>query len=124
MDYAVAEYLQDKKDQLPCLFDWKFDEGLAAEKFNIEFEGLNRFEKNQELKYHLRARVTNDDPAHHGGIATYFIRDWGGIRRFSKVSETQALFSELAGTPTVPITFTPPFKSISSWSKWASIACH
>ncbi|MFG0548922.1 hypothetical protein [Pseudomonas sp. yb_9] len=122
MDKAVAQYLEEKKDRLPFLYDWKFDEALAAEKFAIEFTGANWFEKTLELKNHLRAQASTNTHQ-HGVIATYFIRDWGGIKRFSRVDETLSLFSQHAGSPVAPVTFTPPFARISSWSKWASVVC-
>lgn len=124
MENAVADYLRDKKDLLPSLYTWKFDDVRAAELFGISFAGGDWFQKTLELKEGLRSRVrsTTCDIV-HGDIATYFIKEWGGITRFSKVTETLELFADHQGQRTLPPAFKPSLKLISSWSKWASIVC-
>ncbi|MCK2124531.1 MULTISPECIES: hypothetical protein [Pseudomonas] len=124
MESAVAEYLRDKKDLLPSLYDWKFDDAHAAKLFGISFAGQDWFQKTLELKEGLRSRVRSTACITvHGDIATYFIKKWGGITRFSKVSETLELFAEYQGQKLMPLDFKPSFERISSWSKWASIVC-
>jgi hypothetical protein len=124
MHKVVTEFLRDKKDDLPTLYDWSFDHTLASAEFGISFSGGTSFDRTLELKAGLRAKVrTLDCEAEHGRIATYFIKTWGGITRFSKVSETLALFAPHSGSIAVPAGFQPPFALISSWSKWASIVC-
>ncbi len=124
MDKAVAEFLRKKKDDLPSLYDWTFDDHLASSEFGIDFSGKNSFERTLELKAGLRDLVLSTCcEAEHGRVATYFIKVWGGITRFSKVSETLELFSSHRGSTTMPAGFKPSFKLISSWSKWASIVC-
>ncbi|UVL81121.1 hypothetical protein LOY24_13625 [Pseudomonas putida] len=124
MESAVAEYLRDQKDLLPSLYDWKFDDAHAAKLFGISFAGQDWFQKTLELKEDLRSRVRSTAcAAVHGDVATYFIKKWGGITRFSKVSETLELFAQYQGQKLMPLDFKPSFERISSWSKWASIVC-
>jgi len=124
MENAIADYLRNKKDLLPSLYDWKFDDARAAELFEISFEGRDWFQKTLELKEGLRSRVRSTACATvHGDVATYFIKKWGGITRFSKVAETLELFAQYQGEKVIPLDFKPPFERISSWSKWASIVC-
>lgn len=124
MDTAVAEFLRKKKNDLPSLYDWTFDDHVASSEFGINFSGETSFDRTLELKDGLRKLVLSTRcEAEHGRVATYFIRVWGRITRFSKVSETLELFSSHRGSTTMPAGFEPSFKLISSWSKWASIVC-
>ena len=124
MEKAVAEFLREKKDDLPSLYDWAFDDHFATTEFGIAFTGKTSFDRTLELKAGLRYLVLSTRcEAEHGRVATYFIKVWGGITRFSKVRETLELFSPHKGSPAVPAGFKPSFKLISSWSKWASIVC-
>lgn len=124
MESAVAEYLRDKKELLPSLYDWKFDDARATELFGISFDGHDWFQKTLQLKEGLRSRVRSTScPTVHGDVATYFIKKWGGITRFSKVTETLQLFAQYQGQKQMPSNFKPAFERISSWSKWASIVC-
>lgn len=124
MDKLVAEYLLGKKDELPSLYDWGFDHARVTAEFGLSFIGSTSFERTLELKAGLRELVrVNDCNAEQGRIATYFIKVWGGITRFSKVDETLQQFSEFKGTSTVPVGYKPSFQRVSSWSKWASIIC-
>ncbi|EMR47915.1 hypothetical protein [Pseudomonas putida] len=124
MDKVVTEFLRERKDDLPSLYGWTFDHGLASSEFDISFSGETSFDRTLELKTGLRDLVRSTScEAEHGRVATYFIKVWGGITRFSKVSETLELFSSYKGSTAVPAGFKPSFKLISSWSKWASIVC-
>ncbi|MBF8776281.1 hypothetical protein [Pseudomonas fulva] len=124
MESAVADYLRDKKELLPSLYDWKFDDARATKLFGISFKGNDWFQKTLELKESLRSRVRSTACASvHGDVATYFIKGWGGITRFSRVTETLELFAQYQGHKQLPIDFKPSFERISSWSKWASIVC-
>lgn len=124
MHKLVAEYLCPWKDKLPTLYDWDFDLGRATSEFGLSFGGSTSFERTLELKSGLRQLVRGTDcPIEHGRVATYFVKVWGGITRFSKVDETLALFSHIKGSTAPPVVYNPPFKMISSWSKWASIVC-
>lgn len=124
MESAVADYLRDKKDLLPSLYNWSFDDARATELFGISFAGQDWFQKTLELKEGLRSRVRSTACATvHGDVATYFIKEWGGITRFSKVSETLELFAQYQGQKLPLLDFQPSMKLISSWSKWASIVC-
>lgn len=124
MEECVAQYLSDKKDCLPSLYTWKFTSSIATERFGISFSGQTLFDKVMELKKSLRQQVASSTcTVRQGEIATYFIKEWGGIRRFTKVDETLARFSELKGSPIAPQRLKIPFQGVSSWSKWASIVC-
>lgn len=124
MDKLVAEYLRPWKDKLSNLYDWSFDHERATREFGLSFQGITSYDKTLELKSGLR-RLVSETESHieHGKVATYFIKVWGGITRFSKIDETLNLFSELKGSRTPPGVYRPPFQMISSWSKWASIIC-
>lgn len=124
MDKEIAEYLRARRDSLPSLYDWKFDYEIASSEFGLAFSGATSFERTLELKTGLRNLVSsNTSDAEHQRVATYFIKTWGGITRFSKINETLALFSSHKGSTAMPAGFKPSFKLISSWSKWASIIC-
>ncbi|KPG91922.1 hypothetical protein AEQ67_28505 [Pseudomonas sp. RIT-PI-q] len=121
---CVAQYLIDKKDCLPSLYTWKFTTSIATERFGISFSGQTPFEKVMELKNSLRKQVASSTcTIQQGEIAKYFIKEWGGIRRFTKVEETLRHFSGLKGSSIAPQRLKIPFQGISSWSKWASIVC-
>ena len=124
MDKLVADYLRPWKDALSALYDWSFDHNRAAMEFGLSFEGANSFERTLELKSGLRQLIKETDcHAVHGRVATYFIKVWGGITRFSKVDETLSLFANVKGSAAPPAAYNPSFQMISSWSKWASIVC-
>lgn len=124
MDKLVADYLRLWKDALPALYDWSFDHERAASEFGLSFEGATPFDRTLELKSGLRQLVKETDcHAEHGRVATYFIKVWGGITRFSKIDETLSIFAHVKGSAAPPTVFNPPFQMISSWSKWASIVC-
>lgn len=123
MHKLVSEYLRPWKDKLPTIYDWDFDQDRATSEFGLSFVGITSFDRTLELKSGLRQLVRNTGcPIEHGRVATYFVKVWGGITRFSKVDETLGLFSHMKGS-TAPPAYTLPFKMISSWSKWASIVC-
>lgn len=124
MDSHVDRYLKDKKDDLPALYNWTFDQTFASAQFGSTFIGQNAFDRTLELKAGLRALVNSSTcDIEDGRVATYFTKVWGGITRFSKVDETLGLFSSLKGIAEIPVGFQPRFQQISSWSKWASIVC-
>lgn len=124
MDKLVAEYLRPLKDGLPSCYDWNFDHERAAREFGLSFQGGTSFDRTLELKSGLRQLVKETDcQAEHGRVATYFIKVWGGITRFSKIDETLIRFAYMKGSAAPPADYNPSFQTISSWSKWASIVC-
>ena len=124
MHKLVAEYLRPWKDKLPTLYSWDFDQGRATREFGLSFGGATSFDRTLELKSGLRQLVRDTDcHSEHERVATYFVKVWGGITRFSKVDETLSLLSHMKGSAAPPMAYTFPFKMISSWSKWASIVC-
>ncbi len=125
MDSHIAKYLEGHKDKLAELYSWDFDTKVPLEKFGILVKGDSWFEKTNNLKLALRKRIEekNQEQKELERIATYFIKEWGGIRRFSKPEEVVEMFGNITGTDVCPKDFKPTFKSISSWSKWASLVC-
>lgn len=122
MDEKIAEYLKDRKEHISSLYTWTFDASIPEQQFGIVVEGADCLEKTVSLKNRLREYIS-DHPDAQEDVATYFITKWGGIRRFSKAWETVTAFSSLHGSSSRPADFKPGFKSVSSWSKWASLVC-
>jgi hypothetical protein len=125
MDCHIAKYLEGQKNKLAELYSCEFNTKIPLEKFGILIKGDTWFEKTINLKLALRKRIEEKtkDQNELEKIATYFIKDWGGIRRFSKPEEVVEMFGNMTGTDVCPKDFKPTFKSISSWSKWASLVC-
>lgn len=122
MDKCIVEYLKDKKDRTSDLYTWGFKESIPQKQFNITVSGNTCFEKTVSLKDQLRAHLKKN-PASEQDVAEYFIKEWGGIKRFSKSNEVVSEFSQWKGTAERPLIFKPKFPSISSWSKWAALVC-
>jgi hypothetical protein len=124
MESLVAEYLKERKAKLGELYQWDFDIEIPKKKFGVTFTGKTWLERTNELKTFLCWRIEADkSPENHAEIATYFIKEWGGIKRFSKAQEVVGQFSNIAGTEVAPEDCKPKFTSISSWSKWGSLVC-
>ena len=124
MDEQIADFLKERKDKLSELYQWNFDTTIPQEKFNITLSGKTWLEKTTELKTLLCENIKNSNNSHElETIAVYFIKEWGGIKRFSKAREVVEQFKNISGTESTPDGFKPKFQSISSWSKWASLVC-
>jgi len=124
MYLEIAKYLTPYKDNLDALYQWKFDEEIPRARFGISINGESWLQKTRDLKTKLgnkMASVESDDELVE--IADYFIKDWGGIKRFTRSKELVTHFKKISGTPTLPDEFNPPYKSVSSWSKWVSLIC-
>lgn len=122
MDKQIAEYLDDKITRLEELYKWDFDASIPLDKFGILAEGDNWLQKTISLKSKLRDYISKN-PSERNEVAKYFITEWGGIRRFSRPNEVVNDFSCLQGSNEKPTNFKQKFKSVSSWSKWASLVC-
>lgn len=121
MEQLVAEFLDGKQHRLAELYQWSFDESLLERRFGIRLEGVNWLDKTLELKARLRERLENADSTEAANIAEYFIKEWGGIRRFSKASEVVEKLSSFAGLAEIPAVWTLDLKGVSSWSKWLTL---
>lgn len=123
MHKIIAEYLRDKKDDLPRLYDWGFNIDRPFELFGIEVPGASDYHDAIELKKQL-INLVEKLPEKKVPVADYFIKEWGGIKRFTKSSEVVLQFRDIEWSRNMPDGFGQSFKSISSWSKWLSIVCH
>lgn len=122
MDKLISEYLASRKSSISTIYTWKFVESIPLNLFGVSVTGSTWYEKTISLKQSLRIyiRGKRDDQEK---VAQYFIKDWGGIKRFSKSKEVVGQFNTLAETSAMPANFKPKFSSVSSWSKWASLVC-
>lgn len=121
---AVAAYLKSKKDKLDDLYQWEFDARIPKERFGISVSGENARQRTLSLRQGLREFLAlNRDLKSGERVAQYLIRDWGGIRRFTKYKEVVIQFEGLAGTLDIPSNTPFDFEGVSSWSKWASLVC-
>ena len=124
MYVEIAKFLEPYKDRLDDLYQWEFIQEIPRERFEIFVNGGSWLEKTRDLKTQLIARIqsaeTDDELIEY---AEYFIKDWGGIKRFSRSREIVGQFKVIAGTEALPNEFNLPYKSISSWSKWVSLIC-
>lgn len=118
----IIEQLSAKKDKLSTLYTWEFDVDIPRKRFAISIQGESWLEKTRSLKDGLREYIRNN-PGDQASAADYFIREWGGIRRFTKAKDVVCNFSELQGADTRPQDFVQNFALISSWSKWLSLIC-
>lgn len=119
----VAAYLENKKHRLRDLYKWEFDPRIPKKEFGISISKENPAAMTLSLRRGLRKFLKgNPDGKSKERVARYFIRDWGGIRRFTKSKEVVAQFEDMAGTTEIPKS---PFRfeGVSSWSKWATLVC-
>lgn len=124
MHKEIAAFLEPHKGKLDELYQWEFVQEIPRARFEISVSGDSWLEKTRDLKAQLISEIQNsksDDELVE--LAEYFIKDWGGIKRFSKSAETVAQFKSITGSETAPNNFAAPYKSISSWSKWVSLIC-
>lgn len=124
MYLEIAKYLTPYKDHLDALYQWKFDEEMPRVRFGISINGESWFQKTRDLKTKLVnkvASVESDDELVQ--IASYFIKDWGGIKRFTRSKELVTQFKDVSGSPALPEELNLPYRSVSSWSKWLSLIC-
>jgi hypothetical protein len=120
----VAGYLKDKRDHLDDLYQWQFVARIPEERFGINISGKNAWQRTLSLREELRGFLgEKKDQKSREGVAQYLIRDWGGIRRFTKYKEVVIQFENLAGTQDIPSQTPLEFDGVSSWSKWASLVC-
>ena len=124
MHKEIAEFLGSHKESLEKIYTWDFAEKIPKEQFGIIAEGDTWLARNLDLKTKLANRIAdNHNMDELTRIADYYIKNWGGIRRFTRASEIVEQFREISGTKNPPENFEFPFDSISSWSKWASLIC-
>jgi hypothetical protein len=125
MDELIAGYLEGWRDRVRDLYQWEFATAIPRAKFRIEVSGESWFEKTVQLKAQLRQRIgeNTSDLAVLEGLADYFINEWGGIKNFRGVGTVVENFRRIMGTDAMPQGFKATFAGISSWSKWASLAC-
>lgn len=117
---SIANYLKYK--DIALLYDWGFKEEIPEEKFGIRVEGSNWLEKTISLRNQLREYI-RANPDRKVSVADYYIKEWGGIRRFDQSQQTVSYFSCYEDSEERPKDFRPNFSSVSSWSKWASLVC-
>src|SRR6185437_1603473 len=99
----VAEYLRHKKDRLDDLYQWEFVARVPEERFGISISGKTPTERTLSLRGELRRFLAEkEDHKSCERVAQYIIRDWGGIRRFTKYREVVVQFEKLARTPDAP----------------------
>jgi len=125
MHKEIAAFLEPYKDRLVELYKWEFNQEIPHERFGISVSGDSWLEKTRNLKEQLTQKIhdSKSDKKLLIEIAEYFIKDWGGIKRFSKANEIVIRFKSIIGTKTQPHHFDASYKSISSWSKWVSLIC-
>ena len=123
MHEEITKFLKPHKGNLDALYDWSFNEDIPKKRFGITAQGKTWTQKTRDLKSKLVDRATSANSDELTKIADYFIRDWGGIRRFTRSAETVRQFKVIAGYKKIPENLDFPYKSISSWSKWASLIC-
>lgn len=123
MHNEIAEYLSKYVSRIDELYRWSFKEEIPRREFGFSFSGKTVFQKTLELKWQISEAVKNA-PAEEEKerLATYFIKDWGGIAKISDAREIVSRFN--------PVAFSEAlcradfgFKKISSWSKWLSVVC-
>lgn len=122
MQTIISSYLENQVGQIENLYTWDFDITIPAKYFNINITGDTWFERTVSLKRELRAYLEKN-PDSSERVAHYFIKEWGGIKQFSKANEVITTFTPFQGSTDSPPSFKPNFTSVSSWSKWASLVC-
>lgn len=100
MHIHLAEYLSPHKEKLAQHYAWKFNEKIPSDHFGFTFSGSTPFERSLELKRQLsEAALSAKQIEKRQDLANYSIKEWGGIRRFSKAREVVEDFGPLAGGP-------------------------
>jgi len=123
MHNEVAEYLSKYKDRIDEFYAWSFNESIPRTQFGFKFSGKTPFQRTLELQRQVSEaarNATSDDEKER--LATYFIKDWGGIAKVSDVRAIVVRFNPVAFSET-PCNADFGFKRISSWSKWISVVC-
>ena len=103
--------------QLPDLqnsYPWKFNEELLFKKLCVIVNGDTWFSKNMDLKKKLCNEWKSADKDRRVKIATYYVRDWGGIKT-NKPATIERYVEILSNGKQ------PEFSGVASWSKIAAI---
>ena len=121
----ISKYLHQYINDIDELYSWNFDDDIPFERFNFKPTSQNLFQKTKELKEFLSELIYKnpDDLVLQNKIASYFIKDWGGIRGFKNEKKVVHRFKNIIGTETVQPEYLLEFESISSWSKWVALIC-
>jgi hypothetical protein len=123
MHQQLANYLKKYKTKLEAHYDWGINDAIPRDRFGFTFSGKTSFAKTLELKQQLSyAAASSSRLEDKYLLAEYIIKDWGGIKRFSKIHETVQRLEPLRGKDR-PASFDFAFENISSWSKWLSVIC-
>ena len=123
MHNEIAEYLSKYVSRIDELYRWSFKEEIPRREFGFSFCGKTPFQRTLELKQQIsKAAEGASSEEEKGRLATYFIKDWGGIAKISDVREIVSRFNSVAFSKALcKADF--GFKKISSWSKWLSVVC-
>ena len=124
MHEGLSTYLTKHKDDIEGHYKWQFDESLPQKRFGFSFSGKTPFQKTLELKRQLAEAVRKARNVETKvRLADYFIKDWGGIRRFSHTEKMVSSLDALIASKAPPKGAQFPYENISSWSKWLSVIC-
>lgn len=117
MHNEIAEYLLKYRGRIDELYRWPFKEEIPRREFGFSFSGETAFQKTIELKRQIsEAAKDAHSEAEKERLATYFIKDWGGIAKIY-APEIVSRFNPVAFSE-APCKADFGFKKISSWSKW------
>lgn len=95
-------------------YAWKFKEDFLYENLGLSVEGDGWFAKNMDLKKKLCNEWKSADKDRRVKIATYYVRDWGGIKT-NKPATIERYVEILSDGKQ------PEFRGVASWSKIAAI---
>ncbi len=123
MHNEIAEYLSKFTKRIDELYTWPFKEEIPRKEFGFAFYGDTAFQKTLELKKQIsKAAGIACSKKEKERLATYFIKDWGGISKLSDPEKVVSRFNSVEFSD-APCEADYSFKRISSWSKWLSVVC-